>query len=184
MARASGANPDPSFRAHDAARRRLKCAAARLRAAVAIHRLRPGPDRRRRTTRRHSRSSLRPMPGRAPRRRSRSVAHAAHRDARREVIQQALLLRGVRSRKPDEARCLRRAGADRIDTDIAVLQIENPASREVADRGLRRRIHAESGRAFDAGRRAGENHRCAFRQKRQCFCTVKSVPFTFRSNVS
>jgi hypothetical protein len=60
------------------------------------------------------------------------------------------LLRLVLAGKFDEARRFSRAGAQRVDADAAILEIENPVAGEVTDRGFRCGIDAEGGRARGA----------------------------------
>src|SRR5580704_9595877 len=54
------------------------------------------------------------------------VTDAADRDLGRHVVQQPLLLGGVRTGQPDKARGLHGTGADDVDPDAALLEVERP----------------------------------------------------------
>src|SRR5258708_1043154 len=63
------------------------------------------------------------------------IADAADRDLGRHVVQQPLLLSGVRTGQTDKARGLHRTGADDVDSEAALLEVERPTPRQVAHRG-------------------------------------------------
>ena len=79
------------------------------------------------------------------------LADTAERDPRAEIIKHSLLLGGIVTRKVQKERRADRTGADHVDADSGLLQIQHPASCQIADGRLRRRIDAECGRALDAG---------------------------------
>jgi len=86
-------------------------------------------------------------------------ADAAERDARGEIVEQALLLFLVVAGEFDEARRAGCAGRDDVDADAGALEIKRPGAGQVADGGLRGGVDGEGSGAFSAGGRAGQNDR-------------------------
>src|ERR1700693_6400022 len=78
------------------------------------------------------------------------LADAAGRNLAGEIVEQAFLIGFVRAGQVDEARRMSRAGADDVDPDVAVLEVEDPASGEIAHRRLRGAVDAEGRRALAA----------------------------------
>src|ERR1700675_1986520 len=64
------------------------------------------------------------------------VTDAADRDLGRHVVQQPLLLSGVRTSQPNKARGLHGTRADNVDANAALLEVERPTPRQIARRGL------------------------------------------------
>src|SRR3984893_6378155 len=60
------------------------------------------------------------------------ITNTHERGRRCQVVEQALLLRGIGAGKVDEARRLDRARADDVDADAARLEIKRPAACKVA----------------------------------------------------
>src|ERR1700712_3842473 len=61
-----------------------------------------------------------------------SMTDAAERNQGRHIVEQPLLLGRLGTCETDKSRCFRRTGAERVDADAAVLQIEDPAAGEIA----------------------------------------------------
>src|SRR5260221_1201132 len=90
------------------------------------------------------------------------IADAAGRNVWRQKAKQSLLL--ICRHQTDQAGCFDRAGAQRIDADLAFLEIERPATGEIAHRRLGGAIDAEGRRSHDAGGRAGQDDGSAIAQ--------------------
>src|SRR5258705_7085723 len=87
---------------------------------------------------------------------------------RGQVVEHALLLRGIWAGKVDEARRVDRARADDVHADAARLEIKRPAACKVAHCCLRGAVNAERGCTFDADVGSSQDHRGAVDQQRQC----------------
>src|ERR1700720_4984149 len=85
------------------------------------------------------------------------ITNTPERGRRGQVVEQALLLRGIGAGKVDEARRLDRARADDVDADAAKLEIKCPAACKVAHCRLRGAVNAERGCAFDADVGSGKD---------------------------
>jgi hypothetical protein len=64
------------------------------------------------------------------------VADPADWDLGRHIVEQPMLLGGVRTGQPDKAWGLHRAWTDDVDPDAALLEVERPPPRQIAHRGL------------------------------------------------
>src|SRR5580700_6271304 len=95
------------------------------------------------------------------------VADAADRDLGRHIVEEPLLLGGVRTGQPEKTRGLHRTGTDDVDAYAALLEVERPAPRQIAHRGLGGAVDAEGGRAGHAGSGPHQDYRSAIAQQRQ-----------------
>src|SRR5258708_16322205 len=70
------------------------------------------------------------------------ITNTPERGRRGQVVEQALLLRGIGAGKVDEARRLDRSPPDDVDADAARLELQPPASSHVAHPPLRAAVNA------------------------------------------
>ena len=109
-------------------------------------------------------------------------AHAAHGDTADES---GFELGGIADGLPQaiDGRGFDGAGADDVDADFAVLEIDGPTAGERAEGGFGGAVDAEGRHAFYGNDGGIENDRGAVDKKGRAFCTVKRTPFTFTSKV-
>src|SRR5450830_30017 len=86
------------------------------------------------------------------------LAHTAHRNERRQVIQKPLLLNRIGADEFDQPGRLDRAGAKGIDTDTTAFQVENPVAGKGVNCRFRRSIDAERFGSAACRGRASEDH--------------------------
>jgi hypothetical protein len=80
------------------------------------------------------------------------IANPAHRNLGSEMVEHALLLCRLGPSQPNQTWRLDGAGAERVDTDVAALEIEYPVAGESADRRLGGSTDAECLSAATSGR--------------------------------
>src|SRR5450830_577321 len=86
------------------------------------------------------------------------LADTAHRNERRQVIEETLLLNRIGADEFDQPGRLDRAGAKGIDTDTAAFQVENPVAGKGANCRFRRRIDTERFGSATRRSRTREDH--------------------------